>query len=332
MLTKLFNSNSIFSFGILIILSIVLWAKAFINVPVLAEFVPSSPLYHLVINLVKDFPIITGVFTIFLIVFEAILINNILIENELIQRNSLIAAFVFIIINSFFVDLINFNPVLFAYLFIIIALRLVFRIYEDKDAYSTAFNIGTLLSVASMFYFPSFIFIIFLWVVFIVYRLYTWREWVIVFIGFVIPYVFLGTYYFLNDSLSSKFSFYKESIRFINLNDYSSNIHIKTVFIFLSLLMILSVFKLLSIINEKAIKTRKFLSVMIWFLIFDLICLNISRNYEVLGFLMMFISVSILLSLYLNFLKKAIIAEGVLIAILVLLIFGRLGLFDVFKI
>ncbi|NTW31915.1 MAG: hypothetical protein HGB12_04715 [Bacteroidetes bacterium] len=325
MLTKLFNSNSVFSYGILIILAIILWAKAFVNIPVTAESVPASPLYHFISNWINDLSVIRGIIALSLIVFEAILINHILSDNDLIPRNSLIAAFIFIIINSLFINVINLNPVLIANLFIITALWLVLKLYEDKDAYSTAFNVGTLISVASMFYFPSIIFVFLVWVVFIVYRLYKWREWFIVLLGLIIPYVFLGTYYFWNDCLSTKISIYKEALLFINFNDFPSGIYIKIVFIFLSLLMLLSVSKLLAVINEKAIKMRKFLSFMIWFFIFDFICLNLSNNYGTLGFLMMNISVSVLLSLFLSYSKKTKLVEGTLIILLVILITGRLG-------
>ncbi len=328
MLTKLFNSNSIGSLAILIMLAIALWAKVFVNVVPMAGPFVASPLYNFVFCYIGDLNVLCAFIAIALLVFEALLINYILAGNDLIPRNSYMAAFIFIIVTGLFNDLIVLSPVVFSNLFIIAALWLFLRLYEETEAYAIVFNIGTLVSAASMFYFPSVIFILIIWAGFIIYRLFSWREWLISIIGLTLPYLFLGTYYFWNDCLTAKILSYKEAFGFINFYDFSPTWYIYIVIAFLGLLLLLSVFNLLSIINEKPIRIRKSISFMIWFLIISFLSLNLSSNFRALGFVMMFTSFTVLLTLYISYSKKPLWVEGILMLLSFLLISGRLGLWN----
>ena len=328
MLTKIFNSNSIGSLVILIMLAIVLWAKGFVNIaPMDGPFV-ASPLYNFVFRQIGDLKVICAFISILLLVFEALLINYILTENDLIPHNSYMTAFIFIIITGLFNDLIILNPVVFSNLFIIAAIWLFLRLYEETEAYAIVFNIGTLVSVASMFYFPSVIFIVLIWVGFIIYRIFSWREWLISIIGLALPYLFLGTYYFWNDCLTAKILPYKEAFGFINFYDFSPTLYVYIVIAFLGLLLLFSVFNLLSIINEKPIRIRKSLSFMTWFLIISFFSMYSSPNFQLLGFVMMFPSFIVLLTLYLSYSRKPRWIEGILMLLSFLLISGRLGLWN----
>jgi hypothetical protein len=290
--------------------------------------IPASPLYHFVFNLFGNHIIICSFISLVLITLEALLINYMLSENDLIPRNSYIAAFIFVIITGFFNNLIILNPVLIANLFLITAIWLFLRLYEEHEAYAMVFNIGTLISVASMFYFPSIIFFILLWIGFIVYRSFSWREWFISILGFVLPYIFLASFYFWNDGFLKKFHEYRQSLGFINFYNFSPTFYAKLIFVITAILLFLAIIKLLIIINEKAIRFRKFFSFLIWFVIISFISLNLSADYGMLGLILMFTSASVVITLFLNNLKKNIWSEGLLILLILLLITGRLGFWN----
>ena len=170
MLTKLFNSNSISSLAILIILAIVLWSKAFFNIIPIFNTIPVSPLYKFVFNFLHEYKILSAFIALALIISEALLLNHVLRANDLIPKNSYLGAYIFIIISSLFSDIILLNPILIINIFIITMIGMFLPLYEKREAYATVFNMGTLLSVASMFYFPSFILILLIWVGFIIFR------------------------------------------------------------------------------------------------------------------------------------------------------------------
>jgi hypothetical protein len=328
MLTKLFNSNSISSLALLIILAIVLWSKTFINVVPLYDTIPVSPLYKLVFTLFHEYSIISAVISIALIITEALLLNQILAENDLIPKNTYLAAYIFIIISSLFIDVVLFNPIIIINIFIILVIGMFLRLYEKHEAYATVFNIGTLLSVASMFYFPSFIFILLLWVGFIIYRVFSWREWFISILGLILPYIFLGTFYFWNDCFETKVESYKNALALFSFHNFHFSLYGCIIVSFLGIILILSLFKFIVTIGEKQIRIRKYLSLIIWFFLVSCIAILPGAKYGILTYVMIIPSASVLITLYLSNMKKQLWAEGILISLALLLIAGRLGLFS----
>jgi hypothetical protein len=313
------------------LLAIVLWAKAFVSIAPMLPEIPASPVYHFIYVHLSGFSVICGFVSLGLIILEALLINYILAENDLIPRNSYLAAFVFIIVTGVFSDLIILNPILIANFFLIAAVMLFLKLYEEHESYATVFNIGTLLSLASMVYLPSFALILLIWAGFIIYRLFSWREWFISIIGFALPYLFLGSYYFWNNCLALKIASYKTALGLINLFDYSPTLYTKIVMGVLAFVIFISSSGILRLINEKAIRIRKFLSFFIWFLLLCIVCLNLSVHFGVLGFVLLFTPASFLITLYVNFSKRPVWAEGVLIILALLLITGRLGVWNIFS-
>jgi hypothetical protein len=327
MLTKLFNSNSISSLAILIILAIVLWSKTFINVIPLYDTIPVSPLYKLVYTLFHEYKILSAFIAIALIISEALLLNQVLSKNDLIPKNSYLGAYIFIIISSLFSDIILLNPILIINIFIITAIGMFLPLYEKREAYAAVFNIGTLLSVASMFYFPSFILILLIWVGFIIFRIFSWREWFISILGLIFPYIFLSTFYFWNDCLLSKIESYKNAFSLISFHGFHLSLYVIITVSFLGVILFLSLFKFMITINEKQIRIRKFLSFIIWFFLISSISLLPSGKYSLLSYVMILPSASVLITLYLSNTKKLLWAEGILISLALLLIAGRLGVF-----
>jgi hypothetical protein len=290
--------------------------------------VEASPLYNLLYRNLGSFSILCSLVAVVLVFFEALLVNYMLSENDLIPRNSYIAAFMFILVSGYFSDIILLNPVLMANGCIIAAIWLFLRLYEEHEAYSTVFNIGSLLSVASMFYFPSVVFIFLIWIGFILYRMLSWREWFISILGFAFPYLFLATYYFWNDCLAAKVMEYKHALHLVNFLDFSPTRYAYIVLVVLGLFLLISVFKLLFAINEKSIRIRKFLSFFIWLLIISFISLDLSASYYDLGFVMLLMPVSVFFALYLSFLKRIKLAEYILYVLIILLATGRFGLWS----
>ena len=309
MLTKIFSTNSFFTIALFIVMTLVLWLRVITNSVAMIAPVPTSPLYHLMFKLLSNLPVVCGFISIALLFLQAWLINYILVENDLIPRKSYIAAFILVIFLSLFNEAIVLNPVLIAEIFIISTLRLILRLFEEHEAYSTVLNAGTLISLASMFYFPAIIFLLVIWAAFIIYRLFTWREWFISVLGFIVPYLFLASYYFWNDCLSAKLLMYKNTFGFINFHNFAPSTYIYIVLAFLGLLMLASIFKLLSTINEKQIRIRKVISLLIWYLIFSFGSLCLSAGYGIAGFLMMLLPAAVLFSLYISNLKKSLIGE-----------------------
>ena len=328
MLRKLLYANSNLPVIIIILVIIITWSRAFTNSAPMLQVVTASPLYDVLFICIGSYPILCKILSLLLITIEAFLINHLLTENELIPRNSYIAAFLFIIFSGLFNEFINLNPILIVNLFIITAIWLFMRLYNLQETYSVVLNIGTLIGIASMFYFPAILFIILIWIGFIINRMIKWREWLISIIGLIIPYFFLTSYYFWFDKLDIKFKEYQNALQIIDFNSFSPTVYTYISIIFIGILLIFSILKLLSIINEKAIRIRKLTSFIIWYMLCTFILLLFSKNYHLLGGFMIFTPLSIIITIFVNNFKKSFWFEGILWILIVLIVSNQVGLWN----
>jgi hypothetical protein len=275
MLIGFFRKSYFFQYVVLILLTGLLWLGSFIR-PELPEAEADQflmPAYVLLTNLLGSNALLGVIFAFVLVLIEGFLFNYILIKSELVPKNTLIPAVVFIILISHSKSLLHLHPALIATLFLIIILHNLFQVYTEDEAYSKIFNSGFLTAVASFFYFPVFYFIFFIWLCFIVFRLYKWRDWLIPFTGLITPYVFLFTYYLWSDNLFlavDSYSNYYSAIAFYPLyNEFSLFEWIITGIILLFFTW--SFLWLLGEIQEKTISIRKRYWMIFWLLFITLV-------------------------------------------------------------
>lgn len=328
MLTKIFGSNSFASLFILIIITAVLWSRMFFADSLFVGYIPVSPLYNLLVTHMESWTIIVTFLAFGFIFLQALLLNNLLAENDILPKKSYMAAYMIVLFTSSFSNIVLFHPILLSGLLLTIALLYLLKLYDSREGYTAVFNTSMLISLASMIYFPSVVFILFVWVCFIIYRLFAWREWFISILGLILPYLFLGTYYYWNDRLLLKMDEYLLAFSMINFYDFNPSIPFYIFSGFTALLLLLAIFRLLGMIGEKAIRLRKMLAIMIWFFLISFLSLVISPNYNILGFVLLLLPTSVLISIYITNNRIKWHAEVMLILILIIVVFLRLGLFE----
>lgn len=270
MLIGFFRKSFFFQYFLLIFLAGVLWAGAFVN-PVLPDFDTNHylmPGYHLVMMLIGDNALISVVLAFLLLLIQAFFLNYILIRNDLVPKNTLIPAMVYIILMSHSKTLLQLHPVIISNLFLIIILFNLFKVYTKEDAYTEIFNAGFLTATGSFFYFPFLYFILFIWMTFIVYSIYKWRDWLIPFTGLITPYIFLLTYFFWSDELFlvlDAYAGYYTTVSFIPLYLQFSLID-WIIAVVIVLLFLWSFLKLIANIQERIISIRKQYGTIFWLL------------------------------------------------------------------
>jgi hypothetical protein len=283
MLIGFFRRSFFFQYFLLIFLAGALWAGAFVN-PVLPDFDTNHylmPGYHLVMIVIGDNALISVVLAFLLVLIQAFFLNYILIRNDLVPKNTLIPAMVYLILMSHSRTLLQLHPVIISNLFLIIILFNLFKVYTQEDAYTEIFNAGFLTAVGSFFYFPFLYFILFIWMTFIVYSLYKWRDWLIPFTGLITPYIFLLTYFFWSDELFlvlDAYAGYYSTVAFIPLYLQFSLIDWIIAGIIV-LLFLWSFLKLIANIQERIISIRKQYGTIFWLLVVCLLTYMGSGSY-----------------------------------------------------
>jgi hypothetical protein len=216
-------------------------------------------------------------------------------------------------------------PLLFANFFILLAIHKLVSSYRKDSAFSNAFDAGILFSIASLFYFPSIVFIPLLGFGFVLFRPFNWREWVISVIGVLIPYLFVFTYYFWNDLFAGSSI---DRMVYPNLSsqskiDFSQHFY---VILFVGWLLVLVSFgKLYTVSTETSQKNKKSIRLLLWFSAFALISIFIAQEISIQSFSALAISSSVFCANYFLKIKKAWWAELLFFLFLTAVVINQLS-------
>jgi len=206
--------------------------------------------------------IVTGLAT-FVI---ALLINRLLVTNRYVAPASYLPAVAVILFTSLVAATSLFNGQLIANFLLLLAFLIAVSMVNTEVKLASVFNIGLVISLASLFYFPYIFFVLFAFFALLILRVTTWREWFLVAVGLALPYLWaFGIAFLLQQTnyltLNLGFS-YPTIFSGFEVN-YGNLIRIIT-FILITLA---GVFALISNVGNKPLKTRKFVSMAVSLLV-----------------------------------------------------------------
>lgn len=201
MLLRFFKINQPFHIIVIPLLAGLLWLPSFINPPEgiaqLGE--PSMPLYdilHQLLLLSGPAHLRVG-FGLFFFIIQAYLIVRLTGLYNILEKRTYFSAYIFMFSLAAIGILRDFQPALIAAVFLLLALHRIFSTYEKEKAYANFFDSAFLISIGSLFYFNAIYCFLIVFVGLSVFRVFNWREWVIVIIGFGLPYFFLFSYHYI---------------------------------------------------------------------------------------------------------------------------------------
>lgn len=179
-----------------------------------------------------------------IIFLQALLFNSILIKNRVFKDNSLVPAFIYIILMNVFFDFNTIPPVLFSITFIMLAMGNLFGHIENKSAEDSMFMIGLNLGMAALFFFPAIFFCIPIIFATLLYTGTLLRKYLLLLMGVLLPLSFVWLYFMWNDAsdelyLNMIHSFFVlDFTDYISFNTYFTLAFIPSLFLFLSFFVI----------------------------------------------------------------------------------------------
>lgn len=278
MLVNIFKKKYTLQILLLAVVPLAFWAQAFINPPAVVENKFDMPIYDLIYQSVKDYPLFASISAFVLVILQGLLINQLFTNNHLTQKSTFLPAFIYILLMSCSYQSMTLNSMLFANLLIIFALNLFLNCHDKKEGMDEIYNSCALLSLASLFFAPAIIFILWIWLGLIIYKLYKWRSWLMSLFGIITPYIVLLIIYYLNNQniqteilLNTK-DWFKFDLTFLDLP-------IQVVYICsLLLFSIPAIFSTLSSRSNRVIEYRKKTAVMFSLSIISLIPFILSKD------------------------------------------------------
>jgi hypothetical protein len=271
MLIAFFRSSFLIQYIALLLITAALWISAFMHplpIPVPPSF--ENPIYSLAYGWLSGIHwIIIPLAVVFLLV-EAFILNTVLIYHDIVPKNSLLPSIVFITLMSSNPVTLNIYPALLAILIFLFFLNIIFPMYDQEDNLVPVLSASLLLSASSLVYFPMVMLFPFLWMCFLIYRIFKWREWVISIVGFTLPYIYIVLYYFWTDRLPEAFRSYMAFFQGFFQFSFSIDIWQWIIWGILVVFILLpAAGRTMISINSYSINLRKKISVISWLTIFS---------------------------------------------------------------
>jgi hypothetical protein len=303
----------------ILLLGILLWINNVVGVTDISPKVVDGN--YLMVELDRIMSGNSLVYSICLLVFvfiQAFLVTSISGRNYFLSRSNLLPAALYVIfIETSLGNGLNLE-VLIVNLFLLAFLSLLTRLESDQENLSLILNASTILGIGSLFYKDLAFYIVFGWSALWVLRIFRWREWVIIPVGFLIPHLFAFTIsYWVNGNTEYLFNLLPVVNFYFDFKTYDPTI-IELVFGFIMVIIgLISMIWFLLKNIERTVKVRRAGLILLNFTITTLVVFVISnlKIYEL--YRLLCIPLALTMSVWLDHVKKTWIRETIMAIILI---------------
>lgn len=326
MLIGKFKSNNPLLNIILFLLAILFWIDSFIyfsNVELSSEH--QAPLYAFIYRLFSQYPFWSVLLSFFFMLLQAFMFNRVITNKNLVDRNSYLPALVFIVLMSSSFKLVGLQPFWFANFFLIVALDKIFDDFDEQDTYKEIFNVGLLIGVASLFYYPVLGFFVLIWISLIIYYLVNVKSLLASLMGLLLPYLFVASYYFWFNKLSIEFREWWSFFQSLFDNPLLLNTFQWVTFSIVGVTTLIALVVIYgSGLRDKPVRLRKRHRVLLYFFLISLVLMviyfeDLYVNRGIAG-----LSLAGVLAVFFQENKKNLWSEFLFTALLILVLVGKL--------
>ncbi len=226
----------------------------------------SSIVYRVLAEFFPDNYLVYRIFALVLIFFQALLFNIILLQYKAYNQNTYVPAAIYAILMMGIPDMAVLTPHLMSLTFILLAFDLVFRHIEGRRKQDwIVLQIGIYLAIASLFYPLNYLLLLSIVLAFIFYTNTLLRRYLLLFVGFFLPYLLIWLKYFWFNQ-ESDFYFILNHLFFPST--HLALISWKTLIVIISIPAIYLFFSFIKIVNARAfinyqIRLQNFMLIMI---------------------------------------------------------------------
>ncbi|MCE9540661.1 MAG: DUF6427 family protein [Bacteroidetes bacterium] len=303
MLIRFFKNNNPSSFILLPLFALVLWIIGFFLAQN-AAVTYHMPLYQTITKPLNNFHLIGTLIAFLLIISGAFLLNFIVNKYEILTKPSFLPALFYIVFMSMDIAMLTMHPFVFANIFIMLAIFKLVSSYQKDTAFSNAFDAGFLISLSTLFYFPSIVYIPILVIGFLLFRPFNWREWIISLLGIIGPYIFVFSYYFLNDTLDN---WQNITAFFPDLPEQQKQVIPGSFYFMIGICVLILLFSFKKIFTgfyESSQRNKKGISLLVWLAVFASLSLFIAPQLYIQNFSALAIPASVFCANYFLKIKK----------------------------
>ena len=311
MILRILKSNNFANLFFIPFAVFAFWAEK-VFAPFVYDFAPGEAqnvLYKSINGLTGNAPLLSVVLSAVLVMVLAVFIELIIARYQFIRIKTRLPAILFVLLVGGLIQLHSLHPVYFAAVFLLFSIYRLFGIFEQAKAYNIIFDVGFLLGIGSLFYLNLLTILpAFLIGVSILSHRTGWREYLILIVGFILPFIFASAYYFYTDQLNTVTGIFIEFVT-QSIGNLKGNFLLQ---IYLGVLILLTTIASIDIARHydtKKVSSRKYFLVFFFIFIFSMagFVLVPACSQEML--IITAIPVTFLLSNFFVFLKSRILGE-----------------------
>lgn len=325
MLVRFFRSHQPVLLLIIPLLAAVLWLPGFLH-PATLVIKHQMPLFEFFTKPLLAYPWAGAIVAFLLLLIQAFLFNYILYKYEITGKSTYLPVFIYLIFTSFSPALLSLTPLSFAGIFVLLALNRVLAIYRNTSALSPCFDAGFLVAIASLFYFPAVVLLIFLLIAVLVLRPFSGRELLIVLLGFLLPYIYVQVWYFVFVPDGLEYLWIDKMLFPIINHDFTFNSDIAQPYgelaLFAGLAAVLSIGRGSDAAN-RSVQHRSNITVLRWLFIISAITLLFAPNLSYTCFYLALIPILILITNYFLWARIVWLSEIILWVLVLTIVYNH---------
>lgn len=238
-------------------------------------------LYSRVLNFLLTVTGSTGIvfslLSFFILFIQASLFNRIANHHKLFPKPNFLPGMAFILVTSLIPSWSFFSAPLLVNLLMIWAWYRMLNLYSTTQPGAAIFNIGILIGICTMLYFPSIVFAVLMLFSLVTMRPFRIREWIIGLIGVTTPYYFLFIFLYLGGSWN--WNIVLPAVKF-HLPALPSSVWITASIALLVIPFIIGGFFVQNNLNKMLIQVRKSWSLLLLFLMIGAVIIFMNNDAE----------------------------------------------------
>ena len=207
---RIFRTNVVLQIFIILIVAVLMWIGVFIH-PRPTPIEGGGQLYYWITGLLS--PLASTIIAFVLVIVEGVLLNSMLYRHKMMTQSSLMPLLFYIIAMS--IGRPTLTPMLLGSLFLIIGMsQLMLTTTLLSLELDKIFGASASIACATLFCPAMAVFLVPLIANMFNFSLYGWRDWTMLILGILAPYIVLETYYYMVDEL-----FYRNYLILYGLTD-----------------------------------------------------------------------------------------------------------------
>lgn len=231
------------------------------------------------------------------VLVQAVLLNYTVNFYNLLSKPSFLPALLYVTLASLYTPFLTLSPPLICNFLVIWMLHKILAFYKNTDVKANAYDLGMIAALGSIIYFPFIYFIVVVWIAFIIFRPFDWRDWAASIIGYATIFFFLAVFYYLNDHINTFFKIWAPLGTRLPQR-ISFNYYRYLLLIPLAVMLVLGLFRLQGTFFRSSILVRKTFQLLFFVFIIGGLAFYVKPGFHLEHFLLCAVPLAIFFAFY----------------------------------